>query len=97
MGKRYFRERLIETGEDVFVYGKATEDQSKEFDETHFEIREGAADGPPILSPPTTFLIADGPKEDLTGGYSSGGLVQFIAGCILIAIGRAVILATPLV
>ena len=70
VGKRYFREKLLEVGDDVFVYGKVNKEQSKEFDETHFEIRAGASSGPPVLSPRRRSSSRTGhEKGSLAGTY----------------------------
>lgn len=94
IGTRYFREQLIEPGEEVYVFGKATRGASAEFGETEVEIREGAAGGHPD---PRTFIVSDRPKETVSGGHKSGGLMAFVGGGLLVAIGSAMVLATPLV
>lgn len=94
VGTRYFREWLLEPGEEVYVFGKATHEQGSEFEEGDLEICEGAAGGHPN---PTTFVVADRGEAEVAGGHRSGGRLAVVLGLALVAIGTAFVFGSSLV
>lgn len=94
VGSRTYYERLLETGEDVYVFGNATREQRKTFGAHDFAIGTGVEGGNPN---PETFIISDKPREEVGGGHTSGGRLAVVLGCFLIFIGCSVILGNPVV
>lgn len=94
VGTRYFREQLLESGEEVYVFGQATRERSDEFGETELAIQEGAAGG---HSDPTTFIVADRSKEEVASGHGSGGTLAIVLDLVMIAVGSAFVFYTSMV
>ncbi|WP_231727940.1 E3 ubiquitin ligase family protein, partial [Haloferax profundi] len=76
-GTRSFRERLIEAGDEVYVFGEANDRPSNEFGDNDIEIRQGVKGG---HSEPRTFIVSDKPKPEVSGGHRSGGRLAVLIG-----------------
>lgn len=77
VGTRSFRERPMEVGDEVYVFGEVNKRMGKAFGEITVEIARGAEGGHPK---PRTFVFSDQPKEAVSGDHGPGGRLAVVIG-----------------